>query len=633
MSTALEGGERLSAGTDERAAGIVCSLVPESLLGRFNRAGVLAPADVHAATTLARLVGETDELAVLGAAFAVRAPRVGHVYVDLAAVRASASSGEEDESDEAALDELPWPDVERWVTALASSALVTRDPGSDPDRPLVLEDVALYLDRLWRDEIAVATAITARAGRAAEPDAATVAQSVQRFVPELGSDGQRRAAATVIGRRLAVIAGGPGTGKTTTVARVLAALFDDAGRTAARPPLAALAAPTGKAAARLAEAVRAETAGLGLDDGVRGRLDSLEAFTVHRLLGSIPGVSTRFRHHAGNRLPHDLVVVDEASMLPLWLMARLVEAVRDDARLVLVGDPEQLASVEAGVVLADIVGPARRAPETPGAPAPEGIAGCVVTLSANYRFRGALAELAEAVRAGAVDRTLAVLGEGTPELEWIDAPPDRPGAAADVVEVVAGRSLAHLRGLVEAARDGGPEAALQEVERFRVLCAHRRGPFGASTWNERIERLAGSERELGAGSSFSVGRPLIVTANDYALRLFNGDVGVVVAREDGGVNVAFRRGAELYLVSPVALTAFANVYAMTIHKSQGSEFDEVTVVLPEPTSRVLTRELLYTAITRARKKVCLVGSAEALQAAIERPVTRASGLMRRLWGP
>ncbi|HYA68057.1 MAG TPA: exodeoxyribonuclease V subunit alpha [Acidimicrobiales bacterium] len=611
----------------ERAASIVRAVDPDSALGMFNRAGILSPADLHVASCLGRLGGEPEEVVTLGAAFAVRAPRVGHVYVDLARIRDTASAGDDDAD---ALDALPWPDPDTWIETMAECSLVASH-GIDPNdtRPLVLEGSALYLNRLWCDEVAVAEALFERVS-ATSAAGEIAGESLHHLFPDAESADQRRAAATALACPLAVVVGGPGTGKTTTVARLLSALFEEADRRGARLPLVGLAAPTGKAAARLTEAV--QEAAQGLAPLTRDRLAGLEASTVHRLLGSRPNVATRFVHAAGNPLPFDVVVVDETSMLPLWLMARLLDAVRPDARLVLLGDPDQLASVEAGVVLADIVGPDRSwsapvAPASVSTASSPAIERCVVALRTNYRFSGALAELADAVRAGEIDRALGVLGSGDPAVEWVagQAGGD-PGADRFLEEL----SVEHGRSLSDAAWVEGAEGALRQVEGFRMLCAHRRGPAGALRWNDRIERLMETDRAAHWG--FYVGRPVIVTANDYGLRLFNGDVGVVVPKGDDGVEVAFRRGAQTTAVSPSWLPPSAGVYAMTIHKAQGSEFDEVAVVLPDPSSRILTRELLYTAITRARQRVRIVGTEDALRAGIERRVARASGLMRRLWG-
>ena len=410
-------------------------------------------------------------------------------------------------------------------------------------------------------------------------------------------DRQRLAAETALRRRFAVVAGGPGTGKTTTVARILALLLEQG------DPLVALAAPTGKAAARLVEAVHEEAGRMDVDAGVRERLLALDASTLHRLLGWRPGAHSRFRHHRGNRLPHDVVIVDETSMVPLSLMGRLVEAVRADARLILVGDPGQLTSIEAGAVLGDIVGPAE-----PG----RGI----VVLDRGHRFGGAIARVAETIRAGDADAVLDALGA----VRWI-ADPEALGPVRD-------GAVACARAVTAAAREGDGAAAIAALGTFRALCAHRRGPYGVSAWTAEVEAwLADAIDGFGAGGDWYVGRPLLVTENDYALGLYNGDTGVVLA--DG--SAAFERQGELHHVSPTRLAAVETVYAMTVHKSQGSQFDTAAVLLPEPTSPLLTRELLYTAVTRARRELIVVGSEDAIRAAVARPVARASGLRRRLW--
>ncbi len=338
------------------------SVDPDGLLGKFNRAGVLVAADIHVARTLGRLGGDSDELVALAAALAVRAPRVGHVLADLAMVRETVVAAKEE--DEADLSDLPWPSIEPWLQRLAGSPLVAAGDACPDDRPLRLVGSALYLDRYWQDEVDVARDLLARSG--VPPlvlDEDWLAQGMARLYGGDASGLQRQATLTALRRRLSVIAGGPGTGKTTTVARLLALVFQQAAEAGAQYPLVALAAPTGKAAARMAEAVHDEARKLDIDETARGRLLALDAFTVHRLLGRRPGSWARFRHDHGNQLPHDMVVVDETSMMSLPLMASLVEAVRPEARLVLVGDHEQLASVEAGAVLGDIVGPAATANE------------------------------------------------------------------------------------------------------------------------------------------------------------------------------------------------------------------------------------------------------------------------------
>lgn len=633
-------------------------------LGAFNEAGVLAPADVHVAARLARLGGDADPAVALAAALAVRAPRVGHVSVDLARVREVAASDLDDDVD---LTALPWPEPAPWLAAVAASALVaTGEPdgpvpdGPAPDggglgdgaRPLRLIGTSLYLDRYWRDERAVAAELTARAGE--PPDAVAGpggADSGEALLPD--DPDQRRAVLQARDRRLTVLVGGPGTGKTTTVARLLALLHHEALAAGRRPPLVALAAPTGKAAARLEEAVRAEAGRLPASPAVRDQLLTTPGLTLHRLLGARPG-SSRFRHHRGHRLPHDTVVVDEASMVSLGLMARLLEAVRPDARLVLVGDPDQLVSVEAGAVLAGVAGPAA-APGSPasGAAGSSGaigssgaagpldggmppVAGAVALLRTNHRSAGPLAALAAAVRAGDADEVVALLATGDEALTWLPAEPTTAGEAA--LGPLRRATLAWAEPMVRRARSGDAPAACAALAAGRVLCAHRRGPAGAAAWNDRLEGwVLDAAPEAAAEGPWYAGRPVLMTANDYSLRVFNGDAGVVVAVGSPGEGtrrervVAFDGRGEG--VRPGRLAAVETVYAMTVHKSQGSEFDSVALVLPPPSSRLLTRELLYTAVTRARRHLLVVGEEEALRSAVERRIARASGLGARLWAP
>jgi exodeoxyribonuclease V alpha subunit len=573
----------------------------------FNEAGVLAAADVHVAVRLAALAGEDDPLVALAAALAVRGPRLGHVYVDLATARDTTVVDVEEPVDLAA---LPWPPVAEWTARLAASALVA-------DGPLRLEGTRVYLDRYWREERQIASDLRAFAGEAGAAVAEDVlADGLARlFGPD--DDLQRRAADAAVRRRLAVVAGGPGTGKTTTVARIAALLAEQAASAVppAPAPLVALAAPTGKAAARLEEAVHDEARRLDVGEDVRAALLALEASTLHRLLGRRRGSHSRFRHHRGNRLPHDVVVVDETSMVSLSLMARLVEAVRPEARLVLVGDPGQLSSIEAGAVLGDIVGPAT--------------GGGIVVLDRVHRFGGGIASLAGAVRDGDADRALAVLREAPEGVTWLEA----DAAAGEGLELIRRRAVAAGRAVFDAARDGDAQAALAALGAFRLLCAHRRGPYGVAAWGPQLEGwLAAGVAGFSADERWYAGRPLLVTENDYGLRLYNGDTGVVVTGADGRAAAAFERRGEVMYVSPSRLEAVEGMHAMTIHKAQGSQFGTAAVLLPDPASRLLTRELLYTAITRARSELILAGTEEAVRAAIERPVARASGLRELLWG-
>jgi exodeoxyribonuclease V alpha subunit len=600
------------------------------LLRGFNAVGLLAAVDVQVAMRMAELVGEEREAVQLAVALAVRGPRLGHVFVDLATISETASV----ESDEPVdLSTLPWPVVSDWVEHVASSDLVAvGDDDARGDRPLRLLGSELYLDRYWREERRVAADLSELAGgKPDDVDVGLLTDGIARLSSgdgdgdEDGDERQRLAAAAAISNRFAVIAGGPGTGKTTTVARIVALIAEQGAAAGRRPPLVALAAPTGKAAARLQEAVHEEAASLQIDDLTRRLLLELRASTLHRLLGWRPGSHSRFKHDRDNRLPYDVVIVDETSMVSLWLMARLVEAVRPDARLILVGDPGQLSSIEAGVVLADIVGPAA---EDRDARSPIGDG--IVVLSRVYRFGGRIATLAEAIRRGDDDAAVAALDRGG-EVTWLPVDAGDP-EAADAVEPIKQPALASGRALISAARAGEAREALEALGRFRLLCAHRRGPHGVSTWTQRQQAWLMDEfDDLDLERRDYVGRPLLVTENDYELGLYNGDTGVIVEHATGSPMATFERAGELLSFSPLRLGAVETVYAMTIHKSQGSQFDTAAVLLPPADSPILTRELLYTAVTRARRQLILIGTEATVRAAVRRPVSRASGLRRRLW--
>jgi exodeoxyribonuclease V alpha subunit len=626
------------------------AIAGDGLLAEFNVAGVLSAADVHVARRLCALAGIDDPPVALAAALAVRGPRLGHVYADLPTVAATAAveSSEEEDVD---LSGLEWPDPDAWIERLRESPLVAlgEDDTSDP-RPLRLVGTALYLDRYWREERAVAADLGAFARAASDGvDEAVLAVGIARLFRDRPDPRQMLAAATAVLRRLAVVAGGPGTGKTTTVARIAALLVEQARAAGSPPPLIALAAPTAKAAARMQEAVHEEAAEMAVDDDVRARLRELSASTLHRLLGWRPDSHSRFRHNRANRLPHDVVIVDETSMVPLSMMARLAEAVRPQARLVLVGDPGQLRSIEAGAVLGDIVGPTSAGLEmsakartrlarvtgldVPATDPPPGaaIADGIVVLDRVHRYGEGIAEVADAIRRGDADGAVAALRAQPEGVTWIDA--DAADAAPAALSAVAERALGAARAVIEAARAGAALEALAALGAFRLLCAHRRGAHGVAAWTERIEGwLADAVAGFAVEGEWYTGRPLLVTQNDYALRLANGDTGVVVRTETGRVTATFERRGELLELTPARLGAVETVYAMTIHKAQGSQFATAAVLLPEPTSQILTRELLYTAVTRARERLILVGTEETVRAAVARPVARASGLGWRLWG-
>jgi exodeoxyribonuclease V alpha subunit len=597
------------------------------ILAEFNAAGVLAAADVHVAQTLGRLGGETDEAVLLAAALTVRGTRAGSVVLDLAAAaetivpealeaagfEAGGGTAETDAPDPAA---LPWPDPADWVARCAASPLCGGE--SDPaGPPLRLVDESMWLDRYFDQERFVASSLLERSAAPGPPvDMGRLDAALTRLFPDPADADQRAAAASAASSLLTVVAGGPGTGKTTTIARLLAALADQPGP---RPRIA-LATPTGKAAVRLEEAVRAALA--QLDPADADRVGAISASTIHRLLCWKPGSRSRFAHDRENRLPHDVVILDETSMVSLTLMARVLEAVRPTTRLVLVGDPDQLASVEAGAVLGDIVG-------RPESASTSRLAGHVVTLRRSRRFtaEGPIARLAAAVRDGAAAEVLALLRSGEPGLEFVEvadevliADEDVPGLRAEVIQ--AGTDM------TEAARTGAVVAALDALERHRLLCAHHLGPRGVRLWTDRVAAWLGAPTAFRADRRY-VGEPILVTTNDRDAGLFNGDTGVVVAI-DGEMVAAFRRGGEPRLVPLGRLPEVRPVHAMTVHKSQGSEFATVSLMLPSANSPLATRQTLYTAVTRASAGVRVIGSPDAVERAVSRPAARASGLGERL---
>ncbi|GAA1905053.1 exodeoxyribonuclease V subunit alpha [Lapillicoccus jejuensis] len=582
----------------------------EGVLRAANESGALEAADVHVAQRLGRLTGEDEPAVLLATALVVRAVRQGSVCLDLAGVDLDGV--------DLGVAASAVRDGAAWTRAVAASRLAAAG-AVHVDHGLV------YLDRYLREEQQVEQDLRAR-GDQAPPvvETARLEAALEDWFPSAGggADGapdfteQRAAAARAATSWTTVVTGGPGTGKTTTVARLLGTLLD----VAPGPLRVALAAPTGKAAARMTEAVQAAVARSDVPAAHREQLSDLRATTLHRLLGWRPGSQTRFRHDRHDPLPHDVVVVDETSMVSLTLMARLLEALRPQTRLVLVGDADQLASVDAGAVLHDLVDGLEGAGDTR-----VGGTGAVARLTRTHRYDDTIGALAEAVRTGDADAALAALHDGRGAVRLVT-----PGSADDDLVAVARR-------LLDAARGAEPGAALAALEQHRLLLAHRAGEYGVAHWNRRIERRLREETATAGGAwggEWYAGRPLLVTANDYGLGLFNGDTGVVVRQPGGGLVARLADGSPDGRALPVSrLADVETAHAMTVHRSQGSQFRRVTVVLPPPDSPLLTRELLYTAVTRAQESVTVVGTADAVRAAVERPARRASGLARRLTDP
>jgi exodeoxyribonuclease V alpha subunit len=565
----------------------------------------------------------------------------GHVCLRLADLASA--------RDDAAAPRL---DVARWRAALARSGIVG-SPEASGAMPLILDaDDRLYLHRYFDYERRLAARLTH--ARHARADAAATSPAVQQRLAELfaanaarlggAADWQQLAAALALRGRLTVISGGPGTGKTTTVVNLLACLvtLDPGCRIA-------LAAPTGKAAARMTDAIRERARHLPLE--LRERMPA-ESSTVHRLLGVTP---SGFAHDAAHPLAIDALVVDEASMLDLALATQLLEAVPRAARIILLGDKDQLAAVESGAVFAELsVYPTLTAPciaelaamtgtpaaaIAPPAPAtPSALRDCAVWFTQTYRFArdSGIGRFAADVNAGrAAEASTWLRAASDPEVAWLEtAPHASPEPALQRMDA----GYAAYRDAVAA--DPSRVAAITDAfGRFRVLCALRDGPRGVTALNAALTRrwraalgLPGQMDGPGASPWFP-GRPVLVLNNDYVLRLFNGDIGIALPDADGQLLVHFPdadRPGRFRAIAPVRLPRHDTAFAMTVHKSQGSEFDGVLVMLPEQRSRVLTRELLYTAVTRARRQVALVSDAAVLEQAIATPTERHSGLLARL---
>ena len=614
------------------------ALRAEGLLATFNQAGILSAADVHVALRLGNIGGESDDAVLLAIALLVRSTRHGSVVLDLSTAEETTSEDVDDDGEIPARDvPLSWPDD--WEARCAASPLISG--------PLRQAGSRLWLSRYWDQEEQVAAELLSRcATRPDDLELDVLAAGLdQLFVPGTDDD-QRLAAACCALSWVSVLAGGPGTGKTTNVSRLLALLLAQHPDWRIR-----LAAPTGKAAARLEEAVRSSTTKLPEAD--QERLGQLSATTLHRLLGWLPGARSRFRHDRTNRLPIEVLVVDESSMVSLTMMARLLEALRPATRIVLVGDPDQLASVEAGAVLGDLVDRTtlnRRTPDFAAAlrravpravveEQPTSAAALVrdgvATLVTNRRFpaTSGIALLAAAVQDGRGADALDILrSAGAPEVELVEVgddehlSPDQLGGVR--VDVVASGAALHA-----AAHAGDTAAALDALDAHRLLCAHRGGPRGVLMWSAVAARWVADEHPVTSlADGRYAGEPLLVTANDYEINLYNGDTGVVMADPRGGLIAAFGRGGDPIMVPLARLGAVRSMHAVTVHRSQGSQFARITVLLPPATSPLGTRETVYTAVTRATTHVRVIGSAEALVAAVGRPAARATGLRERLLG-
>jgi exodeoxyribonuclease V alpha subunit len=610
-------------------------------LYRLVETGDLSYLDVHFAALIENLNGQKDPDLLLAAALVSACSRKGHVCLDLQGMAGKllteAEHGEYD---------LICPDLETWIKQLKGSSMVGR-PGDY--RPLILDNQwRLYLLRYWQYQDKLAASLSRRTRDHSERmDRDGLREALNGLFPETTMaepDWQKIAAFCAARKKFAVISGGPGTGKTTTVARILALLQGHAGAQRLR---IALAAPTGKAAARLQEAIKTVEAKLDCDPSVRDAIPE-QASTIHRLLGAIPD-SPYFRHDEKNPLPVDAVVVDEASMVDLALMSKLVQALPTQSKLILLGDKDQLASVEAGAVLGDICDTGNlhsysnqfaeevlrftdcRLSSHSVEPEEGGIQDCIVQLQKSYRFAQecGIGTLSQAVNGGDGDGGLQILKSGTHSgLEWKRLPPARGLPSLISSSVVQG-----FRSYLACS---DPGVAFTLFDRFRILCALRNGPFGVNALNGVVEKILAESGLIHPSRKWYAGRPVMIRINDYNLTLFNGDVGITMPDPAAGNDLrVFFPGSDATVrkFHPLRLPDHETVFAMTVHKSQGSEFDEVLLILPDQDSPVLTRELVYTAITRAKQRVQVWGTESIFHTAVSRRIRRMSGLRDLLWQP
>ena len=560
----------------------------------------------------------------------------------------------------------------------ASPLLAASHDGEPGDAPLVLDGSRLYLRRYWNHERSVAQGILARVARE-EPPSGHLPGELARLFPAASTDAPdwpRVACALAARGAFGVITGGPGTGKTTTVVRLLGLLQTLQLRGQAQPLRIRLAAPTGKAAARLNASISGQLARLDVDDAVRAAIPA-EVVTLHRLLGARPD-TRRFRHDRRNPLHLDVLVIDEASMIDLEMMAAVLDALPASARLILLGDKDQLSSVEAGAVLGDLcrraeaghydAATARWLRATTGDDIGAFVRGDaqalnqrIAMLRASHRFGAAsgIGRLAHAVNAGDASGAVALLQAPTRDLAWLPAADAGTLASLAIDGTIADRDgdapcglrhyLAWLHAHRPAAHAGETahadwaRGALEAFNRFQLLCALRRGPHGVEGLNRQLAAALHARGLIESEHGWYEGRPVLLTRNDYGLGLMNGDIGLCLrlpaADGTGGTRLAVAflatatdhgSGTRLRFVAPSRLGDVETAYALTVHKSQGSEFEHTALLLPPEPNAVLTRELLYTGVTRARRRFSLVGSAAVVEETIARRTQRHSGLAARL---
>ena len=601
--------------------------------------GAFSDLDRHFAGFIESQAGGERPSLALAAALVSHWRSEGHICLDLAEIAGALFPDQPVEGVKA----VTLPSLNKWIWELKNSPVVG-SPGEF--KPLILDARhRLYLHRYREYEQSLASEILKRAAeKPNESGSAELGQKLQALLPPQPAgalDWQCVAAAAAARQKFCVISGGPGTGKTRTLVLILALLLE---LEQDRKLRIAVAAPTGKAATRIQDSIRSAKATLACSEAIKTQLPE-RAMTIHRLLGYIPD-SAYFRHNSEHPLPYDVVAVDEASMVDLALMAKLFQAIPPSARVILLGDKDQLASVEAGAVLGDICSAGggdgfsaefsrhfqsltgKTLPVSVKAGAP--LADCVVQLKKNYRFgdQSAIYRLSDAINDGRTDEALTIIRD-----RGNDRASDLASASlprrSELKEALQNRVT---KGFSEFLKASDPLEALAALARFRVLCTLREGPFGVAGLNQMTEEILEAAGLIKPSGPWYNHRPVMVTRNDYNLKLFNGDIGVILPDAPSGDPRAFFPGPdnEVRKFLPLRLPEHLTAFALTVHKSQGSEFDRILLVLPDRESPVLSRELLYTGITRARKSVELWFDDKVFRAALARRVSRTSGLREAL---
>ena len=619
-------------------------VMSQDILDRLYCNGLLTELDIHFANFISELSKIQTWTVSLAAALVSNATRQGHICLDLAMIEERQLLDRDGDN-----GPIICPNKDVWIRDIRRSQVVGR-PGERV--PLILDNRSrLYLYRYWDYQQRLADLVEQRVHTNPSVDMAILKAGLDRLFPQASGeqvqdgvddvDWQKIAASVALMRQFCIISGGPGTGKTTTVAKILALMLE---QPEASQLKIALTAPTGKAAARLQAAMKESKGAIDCAENIETNIPT-EASTIHRLLGGISG-SPYFRHNEENLLSVDVLVVDEASMVDLALMSKLIQAVPTTARLILLGDKDQLASVEAGAVLGDMCGAGSLygfskpfcgiVSEASGyeieknhdKAARSGIWDSVVTLKKNFRFgqTSGIGVLSRTINAGDDDSALTLLTQNTyQDLRWQVLPDFR-----FFRESVQRRILKRFEGYLKAP---SVEEAFVLFDQFRVLCALREGPYGVVNLNVLIQDILGSSGLVEPHAPWYHGRPVLINRNDYNLKLFNGDVGIAWYDEKTDELMVFFLATDgaLRKFHPVRLPEHETAFAMTVHKSQGSEFHEVLLVLPDKDYPVLTRELLYTGITRARGFVEIWGTEPILRVAISRRIERMSGLYDALW--